>query len=138
MATVDIPDPRRSSYGQDYWLHRCEGFRVESPDGEVGTVKGLRFRDSIEPELLEVRTGLFGRRLLLIPVERVERIFSNERRIILSVSSRFADPGVADRSQSERISRRSERRVTVAGLSKALATLIQAFNGVFRVGKRPA
>jgi hypothetical protein len=110
MATIDIPDPRRSSYGQDYWLHRCQGFRVESPDGDVGTVKGLRFRDSIEPELLEVRTGLFGRRVLLIPVERVEQIFSNERRIILSGSSRFADPDVADRPQSERVSRRSERR----------------------------
>ena len=39
-------------------------------------------------------------------------------------------------SQSERISRRGEEEVTVAGLSKALASLIQAFKDVFRVGKR--
>jgi hypothetical protein len=86
MTSREAHDPRDSSYGQDYWLHRCEGFRVELPDREVGTVKGLRFRDSIEPELLEVRTGLFGRRLLLIPVERVEQILPKQRRIILSVT----------------------------------------------------
>src|SRR5712692_2317091 len=97
MANPLARDPRDSSYGQDYWLHRCEGFRVDLPDREVGTVKGLRFRDSIEPELLEVRTGLFGRRLLLIPVERVEQILPNERRIILTVPSPLADPDVADR-----------------------------------------
>jgi hypothetical protein len=85
MATLDTRDPRDSSYGQDYWLHRCEGFRVESPDGEIGTVRGLRFRDSIEPELLEVRTGLFSRRVLLIPIARVERIMPKEQRIILHV-----------------------------------------------------
>jgi hypothetical protein len=60
VAIVDIPDPRRSSYGQDYWLHRCEGFRVVSPDGEIGTVKGVLFRSSLEPELLEVRAGLLA------------------------------------------------------------------------------
>jgi len=86
MTSREAHDPRDSSYGKDYWLHRCEGFRVELPDREVGTVKGLRFRDSIEPELLEVRTGLFGRRLLLIPVERVEQILPKQRRIILSVT----------------------------------------------------
>jgi hypothetical protein len=97
MANPEARDPRDSSYGPDYWLHRCEGFRVDLPDREVGTVKGLRFRDSIEPELLEVRTGLFGRRLLLIPpVERVDQILPKERRIILTVRSRVADPDVAD------------------------------------------
>ena len=96
MASREVRDPRDPSYGPDYWLHRCEGFRVDLPDGDVGTVKGLRFRDSIEPELLELCTGLFGRRVLLIPVERVEQIFPKERRIILTVSSRLADPDVAD------------------------------------------
>jgi hypothetical protein len=85
MASREARDPRDSSYGQDYWLHRCEGFRVELPDREVGTVKGLRFRDSLEPELLEVWTGLFGRRLLLIPVERAEQIMPKDKRIILHV-----------------------------------------------------
>jgi hypothetical protein len=110
MSSVGTHDPRRSSLGIDYWLHRCEGFRVESPDGRVGTVQGVRFKGSIEPEFLEVRAGLLGRRLLLISVEQVKEILPRQRRIILRASRRVADPNVADRSQSERISHRSERR----------------------------
>jgi hypothetical protein len=83
VASLDTPDPRNSSYGPEYWLHRCEGFRVESPEGEIGTVKGLRFQGSLEPELLEVRTGLFGRRALLVPVERVAEIVPAQKLIIL-------------------------------------------------------
>jgi hypothetical protein len=97
MASLDIHDPRRSSYGHDYWLHRCDGFRVESPDGRVGTVQGVRFQSSIEPELLEVRTGLFGRRLLLIPVEQVREILPTQRRISLNASPQRADTNIADR-----------------------------------------
>jgi hypothetical protein len=83
MTSLDTSDPRDSAYGRDYWLHRCEGFRVESAKGEVGTVKGLRFKGSTEPDFLEVRTGLFGRRVLLIPVERVEEIVPKEKRVVL-------------------------------------------------------
>jgi hypothetical protein len=86
MASLDTRDPRDSSYGQDYWLHRCEGFRVESAGREIGTVHGLRFHDSIEPELLEVRTGFLGRRVLLIPVERVEEIVPKEKKVVLRPS----------------------------------------------------
>ena len=76
-------DPRRSSLGTDYWLHRCEGFRVETPVGRIGTVKGVRFQGSIEPELLEVRAGLLGHRLVLIPVAQVQEIQPKQRRIIV-------------------------------------------------------
>ena len=75
-------DPHHSSLGIDYWLHRCEGFRVESAGREVGSVHGLRFTGSIEPDLLEVRTGLFGRRVMLIPVER-EEIIPEQKLIIV-------------------------------------------------------
>jgi hypothetical protein len=91
MTILDTRDPRDSSYGRDYWLHRCEGFRVESARRVIGTVHGLRFHDSIEPELLEVRTGFLGRRVLLIPVERVEEIVPKEKRVVLRAS-----PGVAE------------------------------------------
>src|SRR5437867_2687612 len=50
VGSPNTPDPRNSSYGPEYWLHRCEGFRVESPEGEIGTVRGLRFQGSLEPE----------------------------------------------------------------------------------------
>jgi hypothetical protein len=92
MTGLDSSDPRDSAYGREYWLHRCEGFRVESAGREIGTVRGLRFKGSIEPDLLEVRTGLFGRRVLLIPVERVDELEPKERRIVLRASLQIDEP----------------------------------------------
>jgi hypothetical protein len=94
MTVIDTRDPRDSSYGRDYWLHRCEGFVVHRAERVLGKVTGLRFRASIEPELLEVRTGPFGRRLL-VPVEQVQQIEPKTRRIVLSapnVSASADDP----------------------------------------------
>jgi ribosomal 30S subunit maturation factor RimM len=84
MAGIGIHDPRQSSYGRDYWLHRCEGFTVLRAGRELGKVTGLRFGASTEPELLEVRTGRFGKRLL-IPVAQVQQIDPKTRRIVLGV-----------------------------------------------------
>ena len=91
MAAIDTRDPRDSSYGRDYWLHRCEGFRVASAGREIGTVRGLRFKGSLEPDQLEVRTGLFGRRVLLIPVEQVEELLPKEKRVVLHASPRITE-----------------------------------------------
>jgi hypothetical protein len=78
-------DPRRSSYGRGYWLRRCEGFLVETPTRRIGRVAGIRYGEgSNEPEVLEVRAGLFGRTLLLISVDEVAEIAAAERRIVLS------------------------------------------------------
>ena len=85
MAGIDIHDPRRSTYGDDYWLHRCEGFTVQRGRRALGKVTGLRFHASTKPEQLEVRTGRFGKRLL-IPVEQVQQIEPRTRRIILGAS----------------------------------------------------
>jgi hypothetical protein len=74
---------------RDYWLHRSEGFRVDSPDGRVGFVSELRFGSSMErPDALGVRAGLFGRLLLTVPVEEVAEILPRERRMILRASPR--------------------------------------------------
>ena len=73
----------------DYWLHRSEGFRVDSPSGRVGFVEELRFGSSMQrPDALAVRAGLFGRVLLIIPVEQVAQILPQERRILLRASPR--------------------------------------------------
>jgi hypothetical protein len=85
MTSLDTSDPRDSAYDRDYWLHRCEGFTVERAGREVGKVTGLRFRASIEPELLEVRIGRFGKRRL-IPVEQVQQIEPSTRRVVLGVA----------------------------------------------------
>jgi len=78
-------DPRRSSYGRGYWLRRCEGFIVETPTRRIGRVAGIRYGErSNEPEVLEVRAGLFGRTLLLISVDEVAEITAEERRIVLN------------------------------------------------------
>jgi hypothetical protein len=55
-----------------YWLARCEGYRVVSKDGHVGTVFGVRF-DPGTGELagLRVRTGLLRRHLLIVPITDV-------------------------------------------------------------------
>ena len=89
----DGPDPRRSSYGLDYWLHRREGFTVKRAQRELGKVTGLRFRGSTEPELLEVRSGLLGKRLL-IPVEHVSKIEPSTRQVLLA-SSPVVETGVS-------------------------------------------
>jgi hypothetical protein len=86
MTSLDSTDPRDSAYGRDYWLHRCEGFTVERGERELGKVTGLRFRASLEPELLEVRTRRFGKRRL-VPVEQVQQIEPSSRRVILGVAS---------------------------------------------------
>ena len=65
-------------------LAHCEGFDVESPDGLVGFVEGVRFVSRIDrPDLLEVRGGRFGRQLVLVPIEHVEEIRLPERLVVL-------------------------------------------------------
>ena len=79
----------RSSFGRDYWLRRCEGFRVEGPGGRIGHVKGIRFGSSAEPEVLEVRAGLLGRRTLLIDVSDIGEILPEQRSLSLRESPRL-------------------------------------------------
>jgi len=77
-------DPRRSSYGREYWLRRCEGFLVETRTKRIGRVDGIRYGASQdEPEAIAVRAGRFGRRLLLVSVEDVQRVDPDRRRIVV-------------------------------------------------------
>ena len=74
-----------------YLLSRCEGFDVESEDGAVGYVEGLRFGSRIDrPDLLEVRGGRLGRQLLLVPIEHVAEIRIAEQRVLLSTTPALA------------------------------------------------
>jgi hypothetical protein len=69
---------------RDYLLCRCEGFEVDSPGGRVGIVDGIRYLSRIDqPDVLEVRTGPFGRDLMLIPVGEVDHIQVAEGRLVL-------------------------------------------------------
>lgn len=76
--------PNRSSYHGNYWLHRCEGFRVDSPQGREGIVEELRFRSNAErPDSFAIRTGWLRRRLIVVPIEQVDEILPRQNRIIL-------------------------------------------------------
>jgi hypothetical protein len=77
-------------------LTRSEGFRVDSPSGFVGFVEGLRFISRIDqPDLLEVRSGRFGRDVMLIPIEAVEEVVPAEQRLVI----RTTPPQHADHLQ---------------------------------------
>jgi len=68
----------------DYWLCRCEGFRVDSPTGRVGIVAEGRYGTRLDrPDVLAVRSGRFGR-LLIVPIEEVADLVPREERILLS------------------------------------------------------
>ena len=78
-------DPTRSSYGPDYWLHRCHGFLVETATKRIGRISGIRFGDNPNrPAVLEIRVGLFGRTHLLVSVDDIDQIHPEQRRLILT------------------------------------------------------
>jgi len=85
-----VSRPSPSSLERDYWLCRCEGFWVDSPAGRIGLVDGLRFLSRIDqPDLLEVRGGALGRRLLLVPTDQVDQILFSEGRLVLREAPPF-------------------------------------------------
>jgi hypothetical protein len=66
----------------DLWLAPCEGFRVTSPEGRVGTLQDV-FYEGDRPRLLAVRAGRLGRRLDLYPVEEITEVRFEERSVHL-------------------------------------------------------
>jgi len=66
----------------DLWLWPCEGFRVTSPEGRLGTLEDV-FYEGDRPRLLAVRSGRMGRRLALYPVEEIMEVRFEERRVLL-------------------------------------------------------
>jgi hypothetical protein len=68
-------DPRRTSLGRDYWLRRCEGFLAETPTRRLGLVAGVGYgAKTNQPELLALRAGFLGHRLLLVTVQEEVRV----------------------------------------------------------------
>jgi hypothetical protein len=71
-------------------LSRCAGFSVETPDGHlIGFVTGSRFGSRIDrPDQLEIAHGHLHQRELLIPVELVESIASDQEIVVLNCDPR--------------------------------------------------
>jgi hypothetical protein len=104
--------PRDAASDFDYWLRRCEGFRVDSPQGRVGFVEEVRYASRCDrPDLIAVRVGLLGRLLLIVPVGEVEEILPSEERIVLHRSPR---PTATERARGLR------RLVEVGGAGRAV------------------
>jgi hypothetical protein len=95
----------------DYWLRRCEGFRVDSPDGRVGFVEEVRYASRVDrPDVIAVRVGLLARLLLIVPVGEVAEIIPGDARIVLHRSPR---PTATERLQDRR------ERVLLGGRRRA-------------------
>jgi hypothetical protein len=71
--------------GDTYWLRYCHGFRVETPGGRLGVVEDVLYGADLErPSALAVRGGLFGQRVELVPVEKVDAIEPDRKRLTLT------------------------------------------------------
>jgi uncharacterized protein YrrD len=71
--------------GDSYWLRHCHGFRVETPGGRLGIVEDVLYGEDLErPTALAVRGGLFGQRVELVPVEKVDAIEPDRKRLTLT------------------------------------------------------
>jgi hypothetical protein len=80
---VELPGLNALS-ARDYWLHRCEGFRVGMLDGTVGTVEEARYGSQLDrPDWLAVKVGRWRARLVLVPCGEVEAILPEDKLILL-------------------------------------------------------
>ena len=87
------PRPSGAATDVDYWLRRCDGFRVHSPEGRVGVVEEVRYASRCDrPDVIAVRAGLLGRLLLIVPVAAIAEILPREERIVLHGSPRATAP----------------------------------------------
>jgi hypothetical protein len=106
--------PRPSGTASDvgYWLRRCDGFRVDSPEGRVGVVEEVRYASRCDrPDAIAVRAGLLGRLLLVVPVAEVAWILPAREQVVLHRSPRAT---ATERTQDlrGRIQARGPRRAS--------------------------
>jgi hypothetical protein len=72
------------------WLVGCEGFRIESPRGRVGSVPDIR-RDSASgrADALVVRAGVFGTHRLVVRVDEIAGVVRSKRLVVLRQSGPY-------------------------------------------------
>lgn len=73
-------------------LAGSHGYRVDDPDGRVGTVDGVVAGAwSDRPDAIEVRVGLFRPAVLVVGVADVAEVDPARRRVLLGTSVDLAD-----------------------------------------------
>ena len=65
------------------WLRFCEGFRLDAEGRRVGVVEDVLYGQDRDPAALLVRGGLFGTRVMIVPVEEVREVVPRSKRVIL-------------------------------------------------------
>jgi hypothetical protein len=83
----------RDTHGPAPLLAACEGFGVFGPSAQIGVVEEVRLdRESGRPALLSVRAGLLGSWLVHVPVDEVEKVSVDDRRIVLRSGGLLSGP----------------------------------------------
>ena len=73
-------------------LAGSHGYRVDDPDGRVGTVDGIVAGAwSDRPDAIEVRVGLFRPAVLVVGVADIAAVDPARRRVLLGTSVDLAD-----------------------------------------------
>jgi hypothetical protein len=81
--------PRTLSFDTDYWLCRCEGFKVERAGTPLGIVEEVRYRSRPDrPDVLVVRGGRFGTRSFEVAVEEIDKLLPRQGRVLLRPAPR--------------------------------------------------
>jgi hypothetical protein len=86
VATVTRRRARlERAFDGDYWLSRCQGFRIEARGDWVGVVEDVRYESRIDrPDWLAIRCRhRLSRRRRIVSVDRVAAIFPGEGLIVL-------------------------------------------------------
>jgi hypothetical protein len=77
--------PKPVGFDRDYWLCRCEGFAVRTPERRLGVVREVRYRSRLDrPDEIVLAAGLFGSSEDVVPVSDVDEIVPSEELIVLT------------------------------------------------------
>lgn len=86
--------PRTLSFDADYWLCRCEGFKVERAGRPLGIVEEVHYRSRPDrPDVLVVRGGRLGTRSFEVTVDEIDKLLPRQGRVLLrSAPGRQEEP----------------------------------------------
>ena len=81
-AARDVVATPSRSHGTD--IHGVEGFRVDGPDGRIGTVASVSSSTAgASLDTIHVVTGLFIVRVVAVPAPEIVHIDGDQRRIVV-------------------------------------------------------
>jgi hypothetical protein len=90
MSTLTRRTPERDA--DLIALAGSHGYRVDDPDGRVGTVDGVVAGAwSDRPDAIEVRVGLFRPAVLVVGVSEIAAVDPARRRVVLGTTVDLAD-----------------------------------------------